>query len=72
MCYTRHKIEGGVGKLRESDDTTILEPNGQSRKPQYLWFGHLKYRALTLFLEMCVGYSNLLTDSLKHTLTYYN
>ena len=31
MCYTRRKIEGGVGTLRESDDTNFLEPNGQSR-----------------------------------------
>ena len=31
MCYTRHKIEGGVGALRESDDTNCLKPNDQSR-----------------------------------------
>ena len=31
MCYTRRKIVGGVGALRESDDTNFLEPNGQSR-----------------------------------------
>ena len=31
MCYTRRKIEGGVGALRESDDTKFLKPNGQSR-----------------------------------------
>ena len=31
MCYTRRKIQGGVSALRESDDTTFLEPNGQSR-----------------------------------------
>ena len=31
MCYTRRKIEGGVGTLRESDDTIFLKPNGQSR-----------------------------------------
>ena len=31
MCYTRRKIQGGVGALRESDDTNFLEPNGQSR-----------------------------------------
>ena len=31
MCYTQRKIEGGVGALRESDDTNFLEPNGQSR-----------------------------------------
>ena len=27
----RRKIEGGVGALRESDDTNFLNPNGQSR-----------------------------------------
>ena len=31
MCYTRRKIQGGVGALRESDDTNYLKPNGQSR-----------------------------------------
>ena len=31
MCYTRRKIEGGVGALRESDDTNFWKPNGQSR-----------------------------------------
>ena len=31
MCYARRKIEGGVGALRESDDTNFLKPNGQSR-----------------------------------------
>ena len=31
MCNTRCKIEGGVGALRESDDTNFLKPNGQSR-----------------------------------------
>ena len=31
MCYTRRKIEGGVGALRESDDTNFLKPYGQSR-----------------------------------------
>ena len=31
MCYTQRKIEGGVGALRESDDTHFLKPNGPSR-----------------------------------------
>ena len=31
MCYTRRKIQGGAGALRESDDTNFLKPNGQSR-----------------------------------------
>ena len=28
---TQRKIEGGVGALREPDDTNFLKPNGQSR-----------------------------------------
>ena len=31
MCYTQRKLEGGVGVLRESDDTNFLKLNGQSR-----------------------------------------
>ena len=31
MRYTQRKLEGGVGALRESDDTNLLKPNGQSR-----------------------------------------
>ena len=31
MCYMRRKVEGGVGALRESDDTNFLKPDGQSR-----------------------------------------
>ena len=31
MCYTQRKIEGGVGALRDADDTNFLKPNGQSR-----------------------------------------
>ena len=31
MHYTQRKVEGGVGSLRESDDTDFLKPNGQSR-----------------------------------------
>ena len=31
MCYTRRKIEGVVGALRESDDINFLKPSGQSR-----------------------------------------
>ena len=44
MCYARRKIEGGVGALRESDDTNFLKPNGQSRnlniyglETKFLW-----------------------------------
>ena len=39
MCYTRRKIQGGVGALRESDDTNFLEPNGQSRNLNVYGFG---------------------------------
>ena len=38
MCYTRRKIEGGVGVLRESKDTNFLKPNGQSRNPNVYGF----------------------------------
>ena len=31
MCYTRRKIEGGVGALQESDDRIFLKPHGRSR-----------------------------------------
>ena len=31
MTYTRRKIEGGVGALREFDNTNFLKPNGQFR-----------------------------------------
>ena len=31
LYTTRRKIEGGVGALRESDDTNFLKPNGRSR-----------------------------------------
>ena len=41
MCYTRRKIEGGVGALREFDDANFLKPNGQSRNlniyDKYTW-----------------------------------
>ena len=45
MCYTRRKIEGGVGALRESDDTNFLKPNGQSRNlnvyATQTWFNYV-------------------------------
>ena len=31
MCYTRHKLQGGVGALRESDYINFLKLDGQSR-----------------------------------------
>ena len=31
MCYTRRKLQGGVGALRESGDINFLKPNDQSR-----------------------------------------
>ena len=39
MCYTRRKIQGGVGALREFDDTNFLKPNGQSRNLNV--YGHI-------------------------------
>ena len=30
MCHTRRRIEGGVGELRESDDSNFTKPIGQS------------------------------------------
>ena len=41
MCYTQRKIQGGVGALRESNDTNFLNPNGQSRNLNvygFLWW----------------------------------
>ena len=48
MCYTRRKIEGGVGALRESDDSNFLKPNGQSRNLNI--YGFMRY-LVTLELE---------------------
>ena len=31
MCYTRRKLQGGVGAQRESGDINFLKPNDQSR-----------------------------------------
>ena len=31
MCYTRRKVEGGVGALGESDDTNFCKSNGRYR-----------------------------------------
>ena len=57
MCYTRRKITGGVGALRDSDDTNFLKLNGLSRnlniygyspspksglKLGYLWTNQIK------------------------------
>ena len=42
MCYTRRKTEGGVSALRESDDTNVLKPNGQSRNLK-IYGTHLGY-----------------------------
>ena len=49
MSYTRRKIEGGVGALRESHDTNFLKSNGQSRIFNV-------YAALTWKLLITIGY----------------
>ena len=40
----RRNIEGGVGALRESDDTNFLKPDGQSRN--FNVYGHHLYNKL--------------------------
>ena len=30
MCYMRRKFEGGVGALRETDDTNFLKPKSRN------------------------------------------
>ena len=48
MYYTRRKNEGGVGALRESDDTNFLKPNGQSRNLNVYGLYTVKYWCVTL------------------------
>ena len=48
MCYTRRKIEGGVGALRESDDTNFLKPNGQSRNLNIYEWNPVKFSVVQL------------------------
>ena len=48
MCCTRHKFEGGVVALRESDDTNFLKPNGQSRNLNV--YAH--YSSITLSMKV--------------------
>ena len=51
MCYMQRKIQGGVGALRESDDTNFLKPNGESRNLYaYDWYG-LVSRCIKLALH---------------------
>ena len=58
MCYTRRKIEGGVGALRESDDTNFLKPNGQSRNLNV-------YGIITSSLTLCQAHrKSFIADSL--------
>ena len=53
MCYTRRKIEGGVGALREADDTNFLKPNGLSRNLNIYGVGTLLnvWEAKSLYLQ---------------------
>ena len=47
MCYTQCKIEGGVGALRESDDTNFLKSNGQSTNLNvYGWHASVSMKEL--------------------------
>ena len=46
MCYTQRNIQGGVGALRESNDTNFFKPNGQSRNLNVHVYG---INLLTLF-----------------------
>ena len=66
MCYTRRKIEGGVGALREPDDTNFLKPNGQSRNLHIYDWKH--WREVTspgkhLFVQLTQSYSLRLFDT---------
>ena len=45
----RHKIEGGVGALRESDDTNFVKPNGQSRDLNIYGISAYSYLQLQLY-----------------------
>ena len=54
MCYTGRKIEG----VRESDDTNILEPNGQSRILNI-------YASTTSILTSCLEFTRLFTPCAK-------
>ena len=68
MCYTRRIIEGGVGALRESDDTNFLKPNGQSRKPQCLCHGRIYTMLHTLVACLKLSSrSSTLTSTRSHS-----
>ena len=62
MCYMRRKIEGGVGALRESDDTNILKPNGGSRNLNiYVWpifYNVLRYDGTSSEWQQVYPYEN--------------
>ena len=50
----RRKVEGGVGALRESDDTNFLKPNGQSRNLNVYGRNHNK-EATNFDIEVIKG-----------------
>ena len=58
----RRKIEGGVGALRESDDTNILKPNGRSRNLNiYVWpifYKVLRYDGTSSEWQQACPYEN--------------
>ena len=59
MSYTRRKIEGGVGALRESDDTKFLKPNGQSRNLNIYGSAPSKLNVLSVIYENIWTYLGL-------------
>ena len=87
MCYTLPKIEGGIGALRECDDTNFVKPNGQSRNLNiYDWVkllakyapGNCSIRWLYLILTKncklfcCVDVDYCMSMSLFHMVTALN
>ena len=54
MCYTRRKIEGGVGALRESYDANLLKPNGQSRNLHIYGLDQQRQDSFALFVSYTI------------------
>ena len=58
MCYTRRKIEGGVGALRESDDSNFLKPNGQSRNLNVYVIREVRYGESMMQMQNMISICN--------------
>ena len=56
----RLAIEGGVGALRESDDTNFSKPNGQSRNLNI--YGHDHGRIKTMAMPLVPFYPSVHQD----------